>query len=106
MKRLAAATLLIFGLALPAGAATTTKRVSVRDDVFVPSSLTVNRGTRVKWIWKGDAPHDVVVQSGPQDFRSDLMEEGRFARTLRKRGTYRLLCSIHAPDMKMTIIVR
>lgn len=106
MRRLAAATLLLFAVALPAGAATKAKKVTVGDDFFSPSALTVKKNTKVKWIWKGDAPHDVTVTSGPQEFRSELMSDGKYARKLKKKGTYELLCTVHAPDMTMTITVK
>lgn len=97
-----------FALALllvaPAGAAT--KRVSVGDDFFGPTSLTVSKNTKVKWVWTGDDPHNVSVQSGPVSFRSPLQESGTYKRKMTKKGVYQLLCTVHAPDMKMTLTVR
>ena len=104
MKRLVICTLVLAGLAVPASAGTA--RVSVRDDRFAPALVTVGKGTKVKWIWKGESVHDVVVKSGPQKFRSDLQKTGTFVHKMTKRGTYQLLCSTHAPDMKMTLVVK
>ncbi len=80
--------------------------VAVKDDVFVKSSLTVKKGTKVTWNWKGKSPHNVTVKKGPVSFRSSTMKKGSFSKKLTKKGTYSLVCTIHAPDMKMTIKVK
>jgi plastocyanin len=46
------------------------------------------------------------VQSGPRHFQSALKRSGSFKRKLTVRGTYRIVCSIHAPDMRMKLVVR
>jgi plastocyanin len=99
----------ILALVLAAPAAAATKNVKVGDDYFVksgkPRTVTVSKGTTVKWNWKGSDQHNVVVQKGPKKFQSALKTKGSFKRTLKKRGTYKIICSIHAPDMRMTIRV-
>ena len=108
MKKLiaaAAATAVAAGaLAIPALAAT--KTVQVKDNKFVASKVTVSKGTTVKWVWKGKAPHDVTVTKGPAKFKSSVKTKGSFSKKLTKKGTYNLLCTIHAPGMKMTITVK
>jgi plastocyanin len=91
-------------LAIPAFAAT--KTVQVKDNVFAPKSITVAKGTTVKWVWKGKAPHNVKVTKGPAKFSSTTQSKGSFSKKLTKKGTYSILCTIHAPDMKMTIKVK
>ena len=93
---------------LPATAASAskTKTVSVKDDFFGVSSLTVKKGTTVKWVWAGESPHNVNVTKGPKKFRSDIMESGTYSRKLKKAGTYSLVCTVHQPDMKMTLVVK
>jgi plastocyanin len=107
MRTLPLAVILALVLAAPAAAAT--KNVKVGDDYFVKSgkarTVTVSKGTTVKWNWKGSDQHNVVVQKGPRKFQSALKTKGSFKRKLTKRGTYRIICSIHAPDMRMTIRV-
>jgi plastocyanin len=108
MKKLAAAAAAAVAagaLAVPTfGAAT--KTVNVRDNRFDPASLTVTAGTAVKWVWKGKAPHNVKVTKGPATFASTTQTKGSFAKKLTKKGTYSILCTIHAPAMKMTIKVK
>jgi plastocyanin len=93
-------------LAVPSqGAKSKTRTVSVKDNFFSPKKVTVKKGTKVKWTWKGSAPHNVTVQSGPVKFASPTKSSGSFSKTLSKKGTYTVVCTIHLPDMKMTIKV-
>jgi len=82
-----------------------TRTVSVRDNVFRPWSLSARAGDTVVWRWAGRAPHNVRVQSGPQRFGSQIQTRGSYRRTVRRRGTYRIVCTIH-PGMRMTLRVR
>jgi plastocyanin len=91
-------------LAIPALAAT--KTVQVKDNVFVAKKITVAKGTTVKWVWKGKAPHNVKVTKGPAKFGSKTQVKGSFSKRLTKKGTYTILCTIHAPGMRMTITVK
>ena len=99
----------ILALVLAAPAAAATKNVKVGDDFFVksgkPRTVSVAKGTTVKWNWKGSDQHNVVVQKGPKKLQSALKTKGSFQRKLKKRGTYKIICSIHAPDMRMTLKV-
>ena len=87
-----------------------TRTVRLGDDWFVrdgrPTTVTVQRGDTVRWRWTGRNPHNVQVQRGPASFRSPVKRSGTYSKTLRKRGTYRIVCSIHQPDMRMTLVVR
>ncbi len=92
--------------ALPSVAATTTKTVAVKDDFFGPKKLTISKGSKVKWVWKGKQGHNVTVGSGPSNFRFGTRKTGTKTHTFKKRGTYKIFCTIHAPDMQMTIKVK
>jgi plastocyanin len=83
-----------------------TKTVTVKDNVFAPTTVTVRRGTTVKWVWKGKAPHNVKVTKGPAKFASSTKTKGSYSRRLTKKGTYTIVCTIHAPGMKMTLKVK
>ncbi len=93
-------------LAIPALAATRTVRVG--DDYFVSRSthtVTVKRGTLVRWRWVGDNLHNVRVTRGPVRFRSTLKRSGTYSRRMRRVGRYRIICDVHAPEMRMTLRV-
>ena len=89
-------------LAIPAFAAT--KTVAVKDNFFSPKSLTVGKGTTVKWVWRGSRPHNVKVTKGPVKFTSPTKFSGSYSKTMTRRGTYTLVCTIHS-GMKMTLRV-
>jgi plastocyanin len=100
--------LLVTG-ATPALAAT--KNVRVGDNWFVRSSgtptVTVSKGTKVKWNFDGKNPHNVTVKSGPAKFRSSTKASGSFSRKVSKAGTYSIFCSVHgASDQSMKLVVR
>ena len=95
----------VAALLMPATALAAT-RVRVKDDKFSARSLTIAKGTTVRWVWKGHSRHNVTVVSGPRSFRSATKRSGTFSHRFTKRGTYRLLCTVHAPKMKMTVTVR
>ncbi len=110
MRRPIALALVAAGVAAaPAFAAT--KSVSVGDNWFVRSSgvpkVTVKKGTTVVWRFKGDNPHDVRVSSGPAKFKSPPKVSGTYKRKMKKRGTYKIYCSIHgASDQSMRLVVK
>jgi plastocyanin len=86
-----------------------TRTVRIGDDYYVrkgsPPTVTVAKGTRVRWRWVGDEMHNVVVTKGPVKFRSSLKDSGTYSRTMRRTGTYKIHCTIHQPDMRMTLKV-
>jgi len=106
---------LVAGAALAPAAigATTgpTKTVTLHDDYFSPSKLTVKSGTTVKWVWPMGLTdtHDVMLAkhpSGVKRFMSDYAAAGySFKRKLVKPGTYTFLCDIHQ-GMAMKIVVK
>jgi plastocyanin len=97
-------------LAAAAPAAAATRNVKIGDDYYVrsgsPPTVTVFRGTTVRWNWRGRRQHNVLVRSGPVSFQSALKRSGSYSRRMRRVGTYRIVCSVHQPDMAMTLRVR
>ncbi len=85
--------------------------VKLGDNYFVRKSgvptVTVRKGSTVRWLWTGRKPHDVSVVSGPQRFTTPLKINGSFSRRLAKAGTYKIICTLHgAADMSMRLRVR
>ena len=90
--------------AVPAqGAEAVTVGVSVRDDLFSPRTLTVRRGTVLRFVWRRTRnPHNVCAS-------------GRCSRTTRRSGfVYRrtarrsttLICTVHPTQMRLRLRVR
>jgi plastocyanin len=81
------------------------KTVKVGDNFFSPKTMTVAKGTTITWKWVGDAPHNVKATGAARFSSGSPRTSGSYRRTLRKSGTYRVVCVVH-PDMKQTVRVR
>jgi plastocyanin len=84
--------------------AAASRTVRVDHFAFSPASLSVRAGTTVTWRFRDSATHNVTVRRGPARFHSRDIHRGSYSRRLTRRGTYKLICSIH-PDMHQTIRV-
>jgi len=108
MKRLiavlAAVSLVAALFAIPAFGAT--RSVSVRDNVFGPRSISIKRNDTLVFRWRGKNPPNVVAQPGPVKFRSSIKKTGTYRKKFTRRGSYRIICTIHQPNMRMTVRVR
>jgi plastocyanin len=98
-------------LAVLATSAPSATRVKVGDNYFVRPSgvptVTVSKGTRVRWVWTGNRVHNVSVARGPARFSSNTMRSGTYTKRVRKAGTYTIVCTIHGGgDQKMKLVVR
>ena len=102
---LLAAAAMTAALAVPAAThAAATRTVKVDAFAFSPGSLSVRAGTKVTWRFQDSVKHNVTVRRGPVRFHSKTIRRGSFSRTLTRRGTYKLVCTIH-PGMRETIRV-
>jgi plastocyanin len=108
---LAAVPLCVIAAALPAAAsgpqagASATKRVTVGDNFFRQRSVTIDSGDTVRWRWVGRNPHNVTVTRGPIKFQSRTKTSGSYSKRLRRRGTYRYVCTIHRASMRGKVVV-
>jgi plastocyanin len=96
-------------LFVAAPALSKSKSVEIDDNYFVhkgkPRTVTVHKGDKVEWEWEGSNPHNVTVAKGPVKFHSKTQSSGSFDKTLKQTGTYKIICTIHAPKMRMTLKV-
>ncbi len=78
--------------------------VVLKHSRFNPSTLRINRGDSVTWIWRdGSTAHNVTGAT----FRSRTQSRGSFTVRFTRRGTFNYRCTIHARlGMKGRIIVR
>jgi plastocyanin len=112
MKKLIVLALVMGCLAVLASVAmAATKSVKVGDNYYVRSrgvpTVTVSKGTTVKWRFATGTGHSVTVLRGPSRFNSGVRFSGSFRKKLTKRGTYTIYCTIHgAGDQKMKLVVK
>ena len=105
------ATLVLAALLAFAGtqALAATKKVKVGDNFFVHKgkapTVRIAKGSKLTWRFSGKSMHNVTVVRGPQRFRSGNRKRGTFSHTFRRRGTYKIVCTIHS-GMRMTVKVR
>jgi plastocyanin len=101
-------TLALLGVAaVPAMAVT---RVKIGDNYFVREvgvpKVTVQKNSRVKWVWRGENSHNVKVLNGPATFGSSTMRTGSYVKKVTRKGTYTLFCAVHgARDQSMKLVV-
>ena len=84
--------------------------VAITDNAFVTGTdrptLRVRVGEKVTWSWLSHESHSVMVRSGPERFATPARNAGRFTHRFETAGTYDLVCSLHAPGMRMAVVVR
>jgi plastocyanin len=85
--------------ATPAAEAGSTRTVRVDDNFFQPKTITVRRGSRVRFRWTGSAPHNVRGAG----INIGTRRSGSRTVTARRSGTF--VCTIH-PGMTGRIRLR
>jgi len=72
---------------------------------FVPSTVTITKGTKVTWTNNDSVRHDAMSDPGREMFKSQLLEQGQsYSFTFTDAGTFDYFCSVHL-NMKGGITV-
>lgn len=87
-------------LLAPAAPAAT---VHIKDDAFMPATITVHTGDTVRFVNDDDDAHTVTATNGAFDSKA-LDTGGRWQHAFTTSGTYAYFCQMH-PFMKGTIVV-
>ncbi len=83
-------------------APSTTVDVTIKNFAFNPQTVTIDKGTTVKWTNEDDTTHKIKSDT----FNSDYLNKGNtYEFTFTNSGTYPYSCAIH-PSMTATIVVR
>ena len=71
------------------------------------ATVTISKGSSLKFVWRGNAAHNVVKRRGPgASFNSGVKTHGKtWTHKFTRGGTYKLVCTIHN-GMKLTVKVR
>jgi plastocyanin len=84
--------------------------VAVSDNAFFAATdrptLRVRAGQAVTWRWTARESHGIAVQSGPEHFTTAARNGARFTHRFERAGTYELVCPLHAPGMRMTVLAQ
>jgi Tol biopolymer transport system component/plastocyanin len=86
------------------------RQVAIVDNAFHRGSdrptIQLRAGQRLTWLWRSRQSHQVTLANASGALRSPTQAFGRYSVRLTRPGTYDFVCSIHAPGMRMTAIVR
>jgi plastocyanin len=85
-------------------APTSVKRVKIVDFAFKPATMTIAKGTRVRWTNAGNTTHTSTSIRGVWDSGS-LAPGDTFSRVFRRAGTFKYHCTIHPTLMHGKIVV-
>ncbi|HEY2473916.1 MAG TPA: cupredoxin family copper-binding protein [Candidatus Cybelea sp.] len=96
--------LLLSLLLATAGAPSMAPAVQIKNDAFVPPSVTVAAGQSVTFTNNDDDAHTVTATDGSFDSKG-LDTNGSWHHTFVKPGVYKYFCELH-PFMKGTIVVK
>jgi plastocyanin len=82
-----------------------TKTVLIKNFSFKPASITIKRGTKVRWINQDSTTHTATANNG-RSFDSGRLSKGqRYTHTFKSVGKKPYHCEIHS-NMKGRITVR
>jgi len=102
-----AATAMSVTSAVGATHAAKAKIVTVDDDFYSPTKLTIKKGSTVRWVWQNGGtndPHTVTENHGR--FSSHEMMSGSYAHRFTKVGSYVIFCEVHPDEMRIRVTVR
>ena len=86
------------------GSSTQIRYVSMRNNYYSPGSITIRRGTRVRWTNNGTRAHTATKNGG--GWSSPSLQPGQsFSRVFNTKGTIRYHCRFHS-GMRGTIVVQ
>jgi plastocyanin len=88
--------------ALGGAHAARTHTVILHEIRFHPSTLNINHGDSVTWVWRDEVEHNVTFHS----FHSRTQEKGTYTVRFNHKGTFNYHCTIHvAEGMRGKIVV-
>ena len=99
MKRLITAVVAIALVIAVVPAFAATKRVNVDDNFFSPKTVTLKKGDKIRFVWTGEAPHNVKGAG----INIGVRRSGSRTVTVRRAGKF--VCTIH-PGMEGRIRLR
>ena len=85
-------------------AAASVKRVKIINFAFNPKTITIAKGTKVKWTNGGSVNHTTTSNKGLWDSGA-LAPSGSFTHAFKKAGTFKYHCTIHPTLMHGKIVV-
>ena len=105
LSAVAVAASLATAVAVVPAQAGSSKTVSVKNNAFSPTSVSIGKGGKVSWKWtQGGVPHNVTPASGAAGSATSSKKGFTYSKTFSKAGTFKYVCTIHS-SMKVTVKV-
>ncbi len=85
-----------------------THTITVKNQAFVPSTLTAEVGDEIKWVWESGThtTSSLDIPSGADTWSEDMESTStEFTYTVTKEGTYNYQCNPHSGSMQASITV-
>jgi plastocyanin len=79
--------------------------VSIHDNSFSKGTVTIKKGQSVTWKWSGTRNRHNVTAIKGGSFHSKTQKKGSYSHKFTRRGTYTLICTVHASVMRMKVKV-
>src|SRR3954453_18610706 len=84
--------------------------VLVLDNAFVRKgdrpTVSIAAGTRLTWDFRSRESHAITVRAGPEQFAAPPRRSRDYSHRFDTPGSYQIVCALHAPGMRMTVVVR
>ena len=80
--------------------------VTVADNSFSPSNLTITGGTAVTWAWAGKNEHSVTGTWDGAPLGSPRQRDGAFTFRFGRAGTFEYQCGVHGAAMSGKVTVK
>ncbi|HWH19462.1 MAG TPA: FAD-binding protein [Solirubrobacterales bacterium] len=69
-------------------------------------TVTLDAGSRLTWDFRSRQSHAITVRAGPERFGVPARNSDAVSHEFDEPGTYDIVCALHAPGMRMTVVVR
>ncbi len=87
------------------GGGPTTTNISIQSMSYSPSTVTVAKGTTVKWTNTDGTDHTVTSNDGSSFNSNNIAPAGIFTYTANTAGTFNYHCTIHGLAMSGVLVV-
>jgi plastocyanin len=71
-----------------------TKTIAMKDNLFKPKTVTVARGTTIKWVNRGESAHTTTSRKTGLWDRT-LSSGQSYSRKFKRAGTFKYFCKFH-----------
>jgi plastocyanin len=79
--------------------------IYIKNKIFAPSQINVQKGSAVTWVNNDDIAHTVTIDHGDGPTSGNIAAGASYSYTFNTAGSFQYHCEIH-PSMRGTIVVQ